>query len=255
LTCFPPQDDAHFNAHNRIGDFDLYLDQIEGATNIMKSHKDYDKVVGYAHSTGGPVLINYLMKRGDGFFDGFIFNSPFLDWSADAVGSEMAEFVIEHLDVATAVSRLTNDSKLGTSETPEELEDTPREYLGEEIVLNAWSAKLWSQFYFDFRCRPLYHVPMTPGFAKGVSGVHAELLKWQKEKKFITFKPMICITSRADDTLTAGETLARIDIVGPDRSEIELHYNAHDVFLSEDEKDVSMAVEMVKVWMDSKGFE
>jgi hypothetical protein len=66
---------------------------------------------------------------------------------------------------------------------------------------------------------------------------------------------MVCITSRADDTLTAKETLARIDIVGPNRYEIELHYNAHDVFLSEDEKDVSMAVEMVKVWMDSKGFE
>jgi hypothetical protein len=36
---------------------------------------------------------------------------------------------------------------------------------------------------------------------------------------------------------------------------VELHYDTHDVFLGEDEKDVSMAVEMVKVWMDSKGFE
>ena len=248
----PPQDDAHFNSHNRIGDFDLYLDQIEGATNIMKSHKDYDKVIGYAHSTGAPVLINYLMKRGDGFFDSFIFNSPFLDWSS---GSEMAEFAIEHLGIATAVSSMNNDSKLGAKRTPEELKDTPLEYLGEEIVLHPKYAKLWSQFYSDFRCRPLYSIPMTPGFAKGVSGVQKELLKWQKEKKVITLKPMVCITSRADDVLTAAETVARIDILGPARYEIELHYNAHDVFLSEDEKDVRMAVEMVKVWMDSNGFE
>ena len=48
MTCLPPQDDAHFNSHNRIGDFDLYLDQIEDAINIMKSDKDYDtKVIGY----------------------------------------------------------------------------------------------------------------------------------------------------------------------------------------------------------------
>jgi len=233
----------------------LYLDQIEGATNIMKSHKDYDKVIGYAHSTGAPVLINYLMKRGDGFFDSFIFNSPFLDWSADAVGSAMAEFAIEHLGIATAVSSMNNDSKLDTFETPEEIKDTPLEYLGEEIVLSPGYAKLWSQFYFDFRCRPLYEVSVTIGFAKGVSGVQKELLKWQKEKKVITLKPMVCITSRADDTLTAAETVARIDILGPARYEIELHYNAHDVFLSEDEKDVRMAVEMVKVWMDSNGFE
>lgn len=89
-----------------------------------------------------------------------------------------------------------------------------------------------------------------------VSGNQKELVKWQKEKKVITLKPMVCITSRADDTLTAAETLARIDIVSPARYEIELHYNnAHDVFFSEDEKDVRMVVEMVKVWMDSNGFE
>lgn len=27
--------------------------------------KEYETVLGYAHSTGGPVLLNYLMERGD----------------------------------------------------------------------------------------------------------------------------------------------------------------------------------------------
>ena len=217
--------------------------------------KDYDKVIGYAHSTGGPVLINYLMKKGDDKFNGFIFNSPFLDWGADAVGSEMGEFALEHFDVLTSVTPMNNDAKLGAAKTPEELKHTPIEYIGEEIVFSAWSAKVWSQHYFDFRSRPLYEVPMTPGFAKGVTGVHNELAKWKEEKKYVTLKPMMCITSRADDILTAAETLARIDTVGPARCEIELRHNSHDVFLSHEESDVSMAMEMTKVWMDSNGFE
>lgn len=247
-------EDALFNSHNSHGDFDLYLDQIEGTLNHMKT-QNYSKVLGYAHSTGGPILINYLMKRGDADFDGFMFNSPFLDWGADAVGSELQEFVIEHIDIATSMNLLENDSKVGKKDTPDALKETPLKYLNEEILLSDWSAKLWSQFYFDFRCRPLYSLPMTPGFAKGVNKVHKELLKKKKDKKFVTLKPIMCITSRADDTLTAAETLLRIDIVGPARYEIELHYNSHDVFLSEDEDDVRMAVEMARVWMDSKGFE
>lgn len=256
-------DNAFLNAHNRAGDFDLYFDQIEAAMKIMKSYKDYGKIIGYAHSTGGPVLINYLMKKGDDFFDGFIFNSPFLDWSADAVGSQMGEFIIEHLGIATSMAPLLsyfnlamgNDSCLGVTATPEELKDKPLTYLGQEIVLSSWSAKLYSQFYFDFRCRPLYAVPMTPGFAKGVTKVQTELLKLNAENKHVTQKPFMCITSRSDDTLTASETLERIDYVGTNRIEIELHYNAHDVFLSDDADDVVMALELTKSWMNTQGFE
>ena len=80
-------------------------------------------------------------------------------------------------------------------------------------------------------------------------------MEWRNAKKYVTLKPLVCITSRADDTLTASETLTRIDIVGPARFEIELHYNSHDVFLSEDEKDVKMAIDMVSTWMDSQGFD
>ncbi len=45
--------------------------------------KNYSKIIGYAHSTGAPILLNYLQKsnRKDiSLFSGFIFNSPFLDW-------------------------------------------------------------------------------------------------------------------------------------------------------------------------------
>ena len=54
---------------------------------MINSHQKYDKVVGYGHSTGGAILINYLMKMGDDSFNGFIFNAPFLDWEDNADGS------------------------------------------------------------------------------------------------------------------------------------------------------------------------
>jgi len=240
------------NSHNSYGDFDSYLGQIDETINLMKN---YDKVIGYAHSTGGPILINYLMKKSDDFFDGFIFNSPFLEWSKDAVGSELEKFAIENMNIATGVTPMDNDTKLGVPSTPKALKDTPVIHLGDEIMISAWSARIWSQFYFDFRCRPLYGVAMTPGFAKGVNKVHRELLEWKEMKKYPTLKPMVCITSRADDILAASDTLTRIDIVGPARSEIELRHNTHDVFLSHEKSHVNTAVEMTQIWMDNNGFD
>jgi alpha-beta hydrolase superfamily lysophospholipase len=81
------------NSHNKYGDFNCYNDQVAQALQLIQQQtKDsgaegegsstpyYKTLLGYAHSTGGPVLLNYLMEHGDAAFDGFIFNSPFLDW-------------------------------------------------------------------------------------------------------------------------------------------------------------------------------
>jgi hypothetical protein len=242
------QDSALFNTHNRTGTFDLYLDQVGGAIDIIQSQKSYKKTVGYVHSTGAPVLINYLMQKGDDAFDGFIFNSPFLN----SVDGEVADCIAGKFG---QIQPLPNDCMLNVTKPPEELKDTPIVYLGDEIVMSAWAAKLFTQHYFDYRCRPLYDVPITVGFAKGVSYVHKTILKWKKEKKYVTLKPFICIASRADDILTAEETLSRIDYVGPSRCEVELSYNAHDVFLSDKESNVKMAVTTVRNWMETHGFE
>jgi hypothetical protein len=243
------QDSALFNTHNRKGTFDLYLDQVGGAIDIIQSQKSYKKTVGYVHSTGAPVLINYLMQKGDDAFDGFIFNSPLMT----VTDGEFTDCILGKFG---QIQPLSNDCMLNVTKPPEELKDTPIVYLGDEIVIYAWSAKLWSQHYFDYRCRNMYKVPTTVGFAKGVLNVHSNLLKWKKEKKYVTFKPFICIASRADDTLTSSEeTLSRIDYVGPSRCEVELSYNAHDVFLSDKESNVKMAVTTVRNWMETHGFE
>jgi hypothetical protein len=247
------QTSSHFNSDNHEGDCNLYLDQSDGAISLINSHQKYDKVVGYGHSTGGAILINYLMKMGDDSFNGFIFNAPFLDWEDNADGT-MTEMLGENvLGLMENFGVLSNDRKFGVVPTPKRFEE-PSVYLGDEIVLSAWSAKLWSQYFFDFRCRTLYSVPITVGFANSMTKVQNEIIEMKNDKKFITLKPFACIASRADDTLSAKETLNRIDFVGPARCELELRHNAHDVFLSTEKSDVDMAVDMVHDWMDAHGY-
>lgn len=242
--------DPHFNSHNPTGNFDSYLEDIDQSLAIISGDKDYDSVLGYAHSTGGPVLLNYLMEKGDDAFDGFLFNSPFLDWGF--VGGDLVELVLENTHLLEYVGAMKADSKVGVASTPPET--TPLTYLGQEIVLCDWSARLWSMYYFDWATRPLYKVPMTVGFAKGVTAVHRKLESFHKRRQAVTAKPFLCITSRGDDVLKAPETLSRADWIGPARWEIELNDNGHDVFLSYDAMDTDMAIQMCLTWMKNRRF-
>lgn len=250
FTFLLMKDDPNFNSHNPIKDFNLYNDQIEKSLEILKDGTSYEKVLGYAHSTGGPVLINYLLERGDDAFDGFIFNAPFLEWgSMNFVESQVVE------DISMFVMSMgPPEKKWGTKTTPEAIKDTPIVYKGHEVVPSAWSSKLWSSYFFDWRSRPLYSVAMTTGFASGVSKVHKKLEKRSKKSQYATLKPLIVISSRGDDVLQNNETLTFIDGVSPSRVEIELGYNSHDIFLSNEVDGVDMAINFVKSWMQSKGF-
>jgi alpha-beta hydrolase superfamily lysophospholipase len=92
--------DAQFNSHCYSGNFDCYEQDIQQALDFIQSERTndkYDKFLGYAHSTGAPILLNYLMHHGDAAFDGFVFNSPFLD--RGFVGGDMKEFFLESVDI------------------------------------------------------------------------------------------------------------------------------------------------------------
>jgi hypothetical protein len=243
--------DAHFNSHNKYGDFNVYNRDIAAALELIH-RTDYDQILGYAHSTGAPILLNYLMEVGDEAFDGFLFNSPFLDWGF--VGGDMVEFVLENVGLLSNIGAMDNDTKVGVASTPDEFADTPIVYLNQDIVLSDWSAKLWSLYYWDWSIRPLYKVPMTAGFAKGVTDVHRKLKERHTSKQAVTSKPCLVITSRGDDILVANETLSRADWIGPSRWEIELNDNGHDVFLSQDAADTDMAIDLALVWLKRMKF-
>ena len=284
--------DPHYNAHNYSGDFDVYIADIQQSLQHIEATKEYDQVLGYAHSTGGPVLLNYLMAIGDAAFDGFVFNSrkklhclvlpsfvafryriscsssfrslfflrqhklndtllsAFLDWGW--VGGDMVEFVLENTGFLETFAGMGLGSKVGVAKTPPGQE--PVMYLGQEIVPCDWSARLWSLYYFPWGSRPLYRVPMTVGFAKGVTAVHEKLRAFAKSKRPVTAKPFLCITSRGDDVLKAPETLSRADWIGPGRWEIELNDNGHDIFLSYDKSDTDMAISMCLTWLKNRKF-
>lgn len=245
--------DPHFNSHNKQGSFDVYVNDITKSLQIIAQQHGgvaYETMLGYAHSTGGPVLLNYLMEQGDAAFDAFLFNSPFLDWGF--VGGDLCEFVLEHTNVLSHLSAMDNDTKVDAAVTPEALLDTPLVYCDTEVVCSDWSARLWSLYHFEWGTRPLYKVPMTVGFAQGVTAVHRKMEKWHKKNRVITAKPFLCITSRGDDVLKAPETLSRADWIGPGRWEIELNDNGHDVFLSYDKEDTDMAVDMCVTWMKNR---
>ena len=238
-------DDAFLLSHIASSTASEYEPEIGVALEALVG---YDNVLGYAHSTGAPILLNYLMQHGDGAFDAFIFNSPFLDFGH--VGGEMVEVVLEAASTGfQKIGLWDHDEMLGTKVTPKEY-SMPLRHLGRDVVMSAWSAKLWSLYYFDWECRPLYSVPATAGYISAMSKCHARMREeFEGAKKSITTKPFLCISSRADDVLESVETFQKADIIGSSRTEVELGNNAHDVFLSSEEADTVMAIDYVKVWL------
>ena len=245
--------DPHLNSHCRSGSFGSYAHEIERSLEIIADFKSYGTVLGYAHSTGAPVLLDYLLTKGDDDFDGFVFNSPFLDWGF--VGGDLAETVLENVGLLEHIEVMHNDDTLGeVATTPDSIKDTPLVYLDKEVVLSDWSARIWSQYHFNWGDRPLYKVPLTVGFARGVTDVHRRLETAAREQRAVTTKPFLVITSRGDDVLKSTETISRADWIGPSRCEVELNDNGHDIFLSHDERDTALAIDMVRSWMRNRGF-
>jgi hypothetical protein len=119
-------------------------------------------------------------------------------------GEKLATFTTIMLD-------MDNDTKLDVSTTQAALADTPLVYCGKEVVCSDWSARMWCLYHYEWGIRPLYKVPMTAGFARGVTNVHDKLKERHKLHRVITSKPFLCITSRGDDVLKASETLSRAD--------------------------------------------
>jgi len=244
--------DPLMNSHCKGGDFDVYFNEIGKAIDIMKEAK-YPITLGYAHSTGGPILLDYLIEKGDSFFDGFIFNSPFMDVpTGEGILETVADLGIDNLGFCKAIGALDDDWFPGDAVPPETIE--PIKYMGETIVMSNWSMKLFSQYYFPFHNRPMYNVRYTVGFFDGVNKVHKKVKAIRDNKWAITSKPFVVISSRSDDTLDSNDTMSQVDWIGPGRCEIELKDNAHDVFLSQEEKDNKMALDSVVNWMKAQQF-
>ena len=106
--------DSHLVSHINSSGMAEFHEEIKEA---LEATKGYEEVLGYAHSTGAPVLLDYLMEHGDDAFDGFVLNSPFLDWGK--VGGEIVEHVLENLPTfMLQMGVWDHDKKMGAKSTP-----------------------------------------------------------------------------------------------------------------------------------------
>jgi len=224
--------DPMHNSHCVTGNFSEYHEDVRMAIERMRSD-GIDDILGYGHSTGGTILLSYLMEHGDADFSGFCFNSPFLDWGW--VGGSLIKFAITTLPALLTRLRLWSaDSELlagGGS--------------------NAWALQLQSQYYFDPRSRPLYNVPVTVGFCCGINDVHAKLRKLGRAGVAITRKPFVVFTSKGDDILDGDATAEQAHAIGPSRTLVQLSYARHDVFTSADASVVQGALAYLDTWLKS----
>jgi alpha-beta hydrolase superfamily lysophospholipase len=212
---------------------------------IAQRPKAYAKTLCYAHSTGGPVVLSYLLQRhatkaAPPPIDGYIFNSPFLDWGW--VGGDLMEFVLEvGVPMLLDVGAIDGDSAL------------PGAGAGE---LSPWAAKLRSWAAFDLASRPMFRVPVTAGFAKWVTGMHGRIEAHAKDKSAppITDRPFLMITSKGDDVLVADETISRAEWIGPRRTTVDVPNASHDVLLSCEKRVVDAALGYVRTWLEQEGF-
>ena len=124
----------------------------------------------------------------------------------------------------------------------------------QELSLSAWAAKLYSLYYFNTGTRPVYKVPITAGYMRGVEEVQDKIRAKLANKDPITMKPFIMLASRSDDTLDHEGMRVLIDAIGTARTEVELRDNAHDVFLSNDKRDTDLAIDMITTWLKRYGF-
>jgi alpha-beta hydrolase superfamily lysophospholipase len=225
----------YLTSHILSGSMDEYVGEIEHALAQVKLFKAYASVLGYAHSTGAPILCNYLLRKGDAAFDGFVFNSPFFDWGA--VGGEVVEQVLERTVpwlARVGLQRYTDPFGPFKPDSP-----------------NAYAAKIRADYEFDPRDRPLFGTPTTVGFIVGVDKIQTEL---QALSKPLTSKPLLLLTSKSDSVLMWDEIVTIVKKVAAETAtEVKVfNANAHDVFISPDKVDTDAALTALSKWLATK---
>jgi len=207
--CIKYLDDPRMSHHS--DDFDEYFEEFDLALNFMKAQKDYTKVVGYTHSTGAPMLVNYIMKNGDDAFSAFIMNGPFLDW-----GHGAPEAVLDN-----AAAHLLHVARYFGEENP---------VFEASTGISTFKSKIWLNYRQSFDARPLVAAHVTVGWCAAVSAVHSEL--GRRAGTGVTTKPTFVISSKADTVLEHEESVVHASYVNKNPVIHQLTHNSHDVTLS-----------------------
>ena len=151
--------------------------------------KVYDKIVCYAHSTGGLVAASYGARHGDdpgawrGAIDGFIFNSPFFDWNVPWYQGLLAR----HINLGT-----------GDRQNPGVLKRDL--LLSEGGKRSEYSMKLFESYGFPTpKLKSLNELHVTAGWTAAVTRVQEALVGGRL--RLPPHKPALVLSTMADEVL------------------------------------------------------
>lgn len=202
----------------------------------VRGWQGYATLLGYAFSTGGPVLLDYLRNRGDKEFDGFVLNSPFLDWG---LAAPLETFIENGVPLMKAVGILWHGDVVDHNWKPGRA--------------SAYGMRQRAQYEFDPQDRPLYDVPVTVGYMMAANEAH----KWiQALSKPLTEKPVLVLTSHGDTVLNHNEIIEFANKVAT-TGKLTLRVFTqmpHDVFCCYDEEDNLQSMGELKNWLKMSQF-
>ena len=226
--------DPRFATHVPSGTFNTMCEDIDAGLLFIKKTKVYEQLFQYSHSTGALLMATYLLTKGNGAFDAFYLNSPFLDWGF--VGGNLLEYGLKQIvpGLSTMLPTRANNTVV-TSGTG----------------ANAFRTKIYSTHEFDTRSNTMIDGHVTAGFINASSECIHRLEKMHAHGQCLTTKPVGCISSRSDDVLVQSEISQRIKWWSRHRpvADVILDTGSHDVFMSCLRSDVDQALDHLRLFL------
>jgi alpha-beta hydrolase superfamily lysophospholipase len=215
------------------GRYAEFQEEIIQSVEFIRGLDQYEAVLGYGFSTGGGILADFLLQRGDALFDAFVFASPFFDWDfPDSVTNELLLEVVPNFALCLGVLRSSDPVQPGWQ--PERPSKTA-------VFLNLL-------YELDADARPFYDTPATVGFAQSANALNKAL---RSRAKPATSKPTLVLTSTGDTSASSVEVLSLIGkVASPQATTIALFTKQqHDVFIGLDEEDNDESIKALIEWI------
>jgi alpha-beta hydrolase superfamily lysophospholipase len=219
---------------NDVDDFVELFEDVDLAMHYIRRRKNYSLVVAHCHSNGALVALSYLMKKKDILmkslepdFDGFVLNSPFLDWGH--VGGTLNEYVLKNAGLITMIN-------------PDlELYGYPG--------LNDWWTKVWLLYRWNLAWKPVLTNALTSRSAKATSDLHRKL---GELPEYLLTKPTLVLSSKSDDVLDNQETLSLVTEknIHSHPTLVEFDFQCHDVTKSHTHDLNDQALNSIGEWLD-----
>lgn len=233
---------------NDVEDFSILYEDVQLAVEYIRAQpNEYDLVVAHCHSNGALVLFSYLLQQqkrrrlqheendeGYNDFDGYILNSPFLDWGH--VGGSFNEFLLKNANLMLMAS------------------EGAMEVYSHYGSLNDWWTKTWLLYRWNLVWKPIFTNSMTLQYAQAVSDLHYQILSTitqdNGDSPLLGDKPTLVLSSHSDDVLDHAETLELARQLHSHPTIKEFEWHCHDVTKSYTKELNQEANDAIGDWLD-----